>query len=80
MRFFLPEKNNLHNININDNSMKILITGGCGYTGSILVPYLLKLGHKITVIDTMWFGNYLKKNSGLKIILSVDSFCLSLSV
>lgn len=48
--------------------MKILITGGCGYTGSILVPYLLKLGHKITVIDTMWFGNYLKKNSGLKII------------
>ena len=48
--------------------MKILITGWCGYTGSILVPYLLKLGHKITVIDTMWFGNYLKKNSGLKII------------
>ena len=41
--------------------MKILITGGCGYTGSLLVKELLKDNHKITVIDTMWFGNNLKK-------------------
>ncbi len=47
--------------------MKILITGGCGYTGSLLVKELLKDNHKITVIDTMWFGNNLKKNKNLKI-------------
>ncbi len=48
--------------------MNILVTGGCGYTGSILVNALLEDNHKVTVIDTMWFGNYLKKNKKLKII------------
>ena len=42
--------------------MKILITGGCGYKGSVLVPYLLEKGHDIIVIDTQWFGNYLGKS------------------
>ena len=48
--------------------MNILVTGGCGYTGSILVRKLLSLGHKVKVIDTQWFGNYLKKHKNLKII------------
>ena len=48
--------------------MNILVTGGCGYTGSILVNSLLKENHKVTVVDTMWFGNFLKKNRNLKII------------
>jgi len=48
--------------------MNILVTGGCGYTGSILVPQLLNLGHKITVVDTMWFGNFLKKHKNLNTI------------
>ena len=40
--------------------MKIFITGGCGYVGTVLTEYLLLENHKITVLDTMWFGNFLK--------------------
>ena len=43
-------------------SKKILITGGCGYVGSVLVPKLLKLNHQVVVLDTQWFGVNLKKN------------------
>ena len=46
----------------------ILITGGCGYTGTLLANNLITLGYKVTVIDTQWFGNYLKPNKQLKII------------
>ena len=45
--------------------MNILVTGGCGYKGSILVPKLLNLGHYVTVIDTQWFGNFLPHDNKL---------------
>ena len=46
--------------------MKILVTGGCGYVGSVLIPKLLKKNYKIISIDTQWFGNFLPKHKNLK--------------
>ena len=48
--------------------MTILITGGCGYTGTILTQTLLKQGYKVRVVDNQWFGNHLKKHPNLRII------------
>ncbi len=42
--------------------MKIFITGGAGYVGSKLVPKLLDLGHEVTVLDLMIYGEEVLKN------------------
>jgi len=47
---------------------KIFITGGAGYVGSVLTPYLINKGHTITVFDLMLYGDTLKKDKNLNII------------
>jgi UDP-glucose 4-epimerase len=37
--------------------MKILVTGGAGYIGSIVVEELINLGDKVVVIDNLFTGN-----------------------
>jgi nucleoside-diphosphate-sugar epimerase len=48
--------------------MKILLTGGCGYVGTQLTDALLRDGHRVTVVDTEWFGNYLQTHPNLVVI------------
>ncbi len=41
---------------------KIFVTGGAGYVGSKLVPKLLELGHEVTVLDLMIYGDNVLDN------------------
>ena len=45
--------------------MKVLVTGGCGYKGSVLVPLLLADGHEVISVDTQWFGSQLPSHPNL---------------
>jgi nucleoside-diphosphate-sugar epimerase len=57
----------------------VLVTGGCGYVGSRLVPRLLDLGMRVRVLDTQWFGNYLGNLEGLEVLVGdvryIDNDC-----
>ena len=57
--------------------MNILVTGGCGYTGTILIQALLSQGHKVKVVDNQWFGNHLKKHPNLKLYKHAVVYCAS---
>ena len=52
--------------------MKVLITGGAGYLGSVLSRKLLERGYDVRVMDALWYGSEsiedLKKNDKFELI------------
>jgi nucleoside-diphosphate-sugar epimerase len=48
--------------------MRILVTGACGYKGTVLVPKLLAAGHDVLALDIMWFGNFLHPHPKLQVV------------
>src|SRR5215472_5042858 len=41
--------------------MHVFVAGGGGYIGSVLVPMLLEHGHRVTVLDRLYFGGTLSR-------------------
>lgn len=52
---------------MNDPRNKVLVTGGCGYVGSVLVPKLAN-EFEVVVLDSMLFGNYLPSVPNISIV------------
>jgi len=43
----------------------VLVSGGGGFVGTVLTDRLLNLGHRVKVLDTFWFGDFLPAHSRL---------------
>ena len=48
--------------------MRVLVTGACGYKGTVLTPKLLAAGHEVIAFDLMWFGNHLAPHTKLRVV------------
>ena len=50
-----------------DKIKKIFITGGAGYVGAMLAPFLISKGYELTIYDLMIYGeNVINDNSKIK--------------
>src|ERR1700735_1381881 len=53
--------------------LRVFVTGGAGYIGSVLVPRLLERGYKVTSYDISYYGdNFLPKNNPNLTVLRGD--------
>jgi len=52
--------------------MNVLVTGGAGYIGSVMSRILLEKGHKVTILDRLFFGTDSTKDIADKINLIKD--------
>src|SRR5450759_305600 len=64
------------------SDVSVLVTGGCGYVGTKLTQALLaRTDHHVTVLDAMWFGNFLTPHPRLTVltqdIRTIDAVDLS---
>ncbi len=50
------------------NVKTILVTGACGYKGSVLVSKLLERGYRVVAFDTQWFGCFIAPHTNLKLV------------
>lgn len=48
--------------------MNVLVAGGSGYIGSVLTPMLAERGHKVTVLDRLYFGQTLPKHDNITVV------------
>jgi nucleoside-diphosphate-sugar epimerase len=52
---------------MSERTRRVLITGGCGYIGSVLVPKVARL-YPVTVVDNLWFGNHLPPGADVQVV------------
>lgn len=49
--------------------MRVLVTGGAGYIGSVMTKLLLEAGHRVTVLDNLSYGHRAAVTPGAELIV-----------
>ena len=51
-----PSDGPTYQVERRNEAMKVLVTGGAGYLGSILCEHLISAGYRVTVVDNLMYG------------------------